>query len=54
MVRFSASEGIQEVNVNAITGKVIDVHHETATAERQEKRAEMKAGIKDSSGSAKP
>jgi uncharacterized membrane protein YkoI len=53
-MKVAKREGIQEVNVNAITGKVIGVHHETAAAERQEKRAEMKAGIKDSSGSAKP
>lgn len=53
-MKVAKREGIQEVNVNAITGKVIGIHHETAAAERREKRAETKAGIKDSSGSAKP
>jgi hypothetical protein len=53
-MKVARREGIQEVNVNAITGKVIGVHHETAAAERQERRAEMKSGIKDSARNAKP
>jgi hypothetical protein len=53
-MKVAKRQGIQEVNVSAITGKVIGVHHETAAAEQREKRAEMKEGIKDSSGRAKP
>ncbi len=53
-MKVAKRQGIQEVNVSAITGKVIGVHHENAAAELREKRADMKAGIKDSSGSATP
>jgi uncharacterized membrane protein YkoI len=34
--------GIQEVNVNAVTGKVLGVHHETAKAEKKEAAQENK------------
>ena len=34
--------GIQEVNVNAITGKVIGVHHESAKDEKKEAAKEHK------------
>ena len=53
-MKVARREGIQEVNVNAITGAVIGVHHENAAAERREKRADMKAGIKDSSRGTTP
>ena len=34
--------GITEVNVNAMDGKVVDVHHESAAKEKAEKKAEEK------------
>lgn len=34
--------GIQEVNVSAITGKVIGVHHESAKDEKKEEAKEHK------------
>ncbi|HEX3552879.1 MAG TPA: PepSY domain-containing protein [Thermoanaerobaculia bacterium] len=36
--------GIQEVNVNAITGKVLGVHHETAKDEKKEAAKEHHPG----------
>jgi hypothetical protein len=53
-MKVAKRQGIQEVNVNAITGAVIGVHHENAAAELREKHADMKSGIKDSSRSAAP
>lgn len=53
-IQIGKKPGIQEVNVSAISGRVIGVHHESAAAEQREKRAEMKEGIKDSSRSASP
>ncbi|HEY2828691.1 MAG TPA: PepSY domain-containing protein [Thermoanaerobaculia bacterium] len=34
--------GVTEVNVNAMNGRVIDVHHETPKAEATEKKQESK------------
>ena len=36
------SSGITEVNVNAMDGKVIDVHHESPAKEAAEKKSEQK------------
>ena len=53
-IQVGKKPGIQEVNVSAISGRVIGVHHESAAAEQREKRAEMKESIKDSSRSTSP
>ena len=34
--------GVEEVAVDAVTGKVVDMHHETAQDERREKKEEKK------------
>src|SRR5438094_413789 len=39
-VKVPGKSGIQEVNVNAITGKVLGVHHEGPATERKEARAD--------------
>jgi uncharacterized membrane protein YkoI len=38
--------GIQEVNVNAIDGKVLGVHHETTKAEKKEAAKEKKPPVR--------
>jgi uncharacterized membrane protein YkoI len=53
-VKVPGKSGIQEVNVNALNGAVIGVHHEGAAAERKEAAADKAAAKKDSSRSAKP
>lgn len=53
-MKVAKRKGIQEVNVNALTGAVIGVHHETTAGERREKRAEMKEGVRDSARKVKP
>ncbi|MDB4909583.1 MAG: PepSY domain protein [Gemmatimonadetes bacterium] len=53
-VKVPGKLGIQEVNVNAITGAVLGVHHENAAAERKEARADSAAARKDSSHRASP
>jgi uncharacterized membrane protein YkoI len=35
--------GVEEVNVNAVTGKVVNKHHESAASERREAAKEHKA-----------
>jgi uncharacterized membrane protein YkoI len=41
-IAVPGKSGIQEVNVNAITGKVIGVHHESAKDEKKEAAKEHK------------
>jgi hypothetical protein len=53
-VKVPGKSGIQEVNVNALTGTVLGVHHENAAAERKEARADSAAAHKDSSQRASP
>jgi hypothetical protein len=53
-VRVPGKSGIQEVNVNAINGAVLGVHHENAAAEQKEARADSAAARKDSSRHASP
>ena len=38
----TSAPGVTEVNVDAMNGKVIDVHHETPRAEAAEKKQEAK------------
>ena len=45
-IRTDGKKGIDEVNVDALTGKVLDVHHETPRAEAKEKAADKAAGKK--------
>jgi hypothetical protein len=53
-VKVPGKSGIQEVNVNAINGAVLGVHHENAAAEQKEARADSAAARKDSSKHASP
>jgi hypothetical protein len=53
-MKVPGKQGIQEVNVNAITGAVVGVHHESPASEQREKSADSKAERKDSSKSAPP
>jgi hypothetical protein len=53
-VKVPGKTGIQEVNVNAITGKVLGVHHEDTAAEQKEARADSAAARKSRSPSASP
>jgi uncharacterized membrane protein YkoI len=39
----SSAPGVTEVNVDAMNGKVVDVHHETPASEAAEKKQEAKA-----------
>ena len=41
-IAVPGKSGIQEVNVNAITGKVLGVHHESAKDEKKEEAKEHK------------
>jgi len=45
-IKTSGKSGIDEVNVDAITGKIIGVGHESAAAEKKEAEAEGKANKK--------
>ena len=45
-VKVPGKSGIQEVNVNALTGKVLGVHHEGPATERKEARADSAAAHK--------
>jgi uncharacterized membrane protein YkoI len=38
----NASKRVTEVNVNAVTGKIVDIHHENAAKEAIEKKQEAK------------
>ena len=53
-MKVPGKPGIQEVNVNALTGVVIGVHHEGPVTERRESRADSVAAAKASSRHAKP
>lgn len=53
-MKVPGKSGIQEVNVNAITGVVVGVHHEGLATERREARADSVAAAKDSSRRIKP
>ncbi len=41
-MKTAGKSGIDEVNVNAKTGAIVDVGHETPKAERKERRTESK------------
>lgn len=53
-VKVPGKSGIQEVNVNALSGKVLGVHHEGPAAEKKEARADSAAARKTSSSRASP
>jgi Peptidase propeptide and YPEB domain len=53
-VKVPGKSGIQEVNVNAMDGKVLGVHHEGPAAEKKEARADSAAAHKDSSHRSSP
>ncbi|HEY2897018.1 MAG TPA: PepSY domain-containing protein [Gemmatimonadaceae bacterium] len=48
-VKVPGKSGIQEVNVNALTGKVLGVHHEGPATERKEARADSAAARRSAS-----
>src|SRR6185295_11998120 len=41
-IEVPGKSGVEEVNVSAITGKVLSVHHETPRQEQREKKEEKK------------
>jgi uncharacterized membrane protein YkoI len=41
-ISVPGKSGVEEVNVSAITGKVVSKHHESAAAEKKEKEKENK------------
>ncbi|HEY0513946.1 MAG TPA: PepSY domain-containing protein [Thermoanaerobaculia bacterium] len=43
-IAVPGKSGIEEVNVNAITGKVVNKHHESAASERREAAKENHSG----------
>ncbi|MEO7086241.1 MAG: PepSY domain-containing protein [Gemmatimonadaceae bacterium] len=45
-MKTEGKSGIDEVNVNAVTGKIIAVAHETPATEKKEAAAEAKAAAK--------
>ena len=45
-LKVAGKSGTEEVNVNAITGKIIAVEHESAAAEKQEAAEDAKAAAK--------
>ncbi|MEP7064529.1 MAG: PepSY domain-containing protein [Gemmatimonadota bacterium] len=53
-VKVPGKSGIQEVNVNALTGKVLGVHHEGPATEKKEAAADSAAARKTSSRRASP
>ena len=53
-VKVPGKSGIQEVNVNAITGAVVGVHHESAATEAREARDDSVAAARKSAERAKP
>jgi hypothetical protein len=53
-VKVPRKSGIQEVNVNALTGKVLSVHHEGPKEEQKEARADSAAVGKAASTPASP
>lgn len=53
-VKVPGKTGIQEVNVNALNGAVIGVHHEDAATERREAREDSVAAAKKAAARATP
>lgn len=53
-VKVPSRSGIQEVNVNALTGKVLGVHHEGPATERKEARSDSAAAHKPGASRASP
>lgn len=53
-VKLAGKSGIEEVNVNALTGKVLGIHHEGPAAEAKEARADSVAAHKAGSARAAP
>jgi hypothetical protein len=53
-VKVPDKSGIQEVNVDALNGKVLGVHHEGPAAEKKEARADSAEARKDSSRRSSP
>ena len=53
-VKVPDRSGIQEVNVNALTGTVLGVHHEGPAAEQKEARADSAAARKSKSPHVSP
>jgi hypothetical protein len=52
-MKTAGKSGIDEVNVDAITGKIIGVSHESPATEKKEAAAEAKAGKKAAPKAAK-
>ena len=50
-IEVSGKSGVTEVNVDAMTGKVLSVEHETPKTERNEQAKEMKAKKPDTTKS---
>jgi hypothetical protein len=53
-MKVPGRQGIEEVNVNAITGAIVGVHHESPASEQREKRAEAESKGADSAKSRTP
>lgn len=53
-VKVSGKTGIQEVNVNALTGAVVGVHHESAATEAREARDDSVAAARKAASRAPP
>jgi uncharacterized membrane protein YkoI len=53
-VKVENKSGIQEVNINALTGRVLGVHHEGPAAERKEARADSAAVLEAKSHRTSP
>jgi hypothetical protein len=53
-VKVPGKSGIQEVTVDALNGKVMGVHHESAASEAKEAREESAAAHKDSTRHSTP
>jgi uncharacterized membrane protein YkoI len=45
-MKVAGKSGIEEVNVNAVTGKLVAHEHESPTAEKKEAAAEKKEAAK--------
>ena len=53
-VKVPGKSGIQEVNVNALTGAVIGVHHESAATEKREAKEDSVAAARKAAAQPKP
>ena len=51
-IKVPGKSGVEEVNVDAMTGKVVNTEHETATAEKKEAAQEKKEAVHEKKGSA--